>query len=66
MSDVLIVGLACIARGRPADKTCHRLVRQAFAELLAEVLAEMLADGGLVHGLVHEQSGPIDTLEKYQ
>ena len=62
MSDVLIVGLACIAWGRPADKTCHRLVRQAFAELLAEVLAV----GGLVHGLVHEQSGPIDTLEKYQ
>ena len=62
MNDVLIVGLACIARGRPADKTCHRLVRQAFAELLAEVLAV----GGLVHGLVHEQSGPIDTLEKYQ
>ena len=62
MSDVLIVGLACIARGRPADKTCHRLVRQAFAEVLAEVLAV----GGLVHGLVHEQSGPIDTLEKYQ
>ena len=62
MNDVLIVGLACIAWGRPADKTCHRLVRQAFAELLAEVLAV----GGLVHGLVHEQSGPIDTLEKYQ
>ena len=62
MRDVLIVGLACIAWGRPADKTCHRLVRQAFAELLAEVLAV----GGLVHGLVHEQSGPIDTLEKYQ
>lgn len=62
MSDVLIVGLACIPWGRPADKTCHRLVRQAFAELLAEVLAV----GGLVHGLVHEQSGPIDTLEKYQ
>ena len=62
MSDVLIVGLACIPWGRPADKTCHRLVRQAFAELLAEVLAV----GGLVHGLVHEQSGPIDTLEKCQ
>ena len=58
MSDVLIVGLACIPWGRPADKTCHRLVRRAFAE----VLAEMLADGGLVH----EQSGPIDILEKSQ
>jgi hypothetical protein len=62
MRDVLIVGLACIAWGRPADKTCHRWVRQAYAELLAE----MLADGGLVHGLVHEQSGPIDILEKSQ
>ena len=62
MSDVLIVGLACIPWGRPADKTCHRLVRQAFAELLAE----MLAVGGLVHGLVHDLSGPIDILEKCQ
>ena len=62
MLDVLIVGLACIAWVRPADKTCHRWVRQAYAELLAE----MLADGGLVHGRVHEQSGPIDILEKCQ
>ena len=62
MNDALIVGTACIELGRPAGKTCHRLVRQAFAELLAE----MLADGGLVHGLVHEQSGPIDILEKCQ
>ena len=62
MNDALIVGLACIAWGRPADKTCHRLVRRAFAEVLAEVLAV----GGLVHGLVHEQSGPIDILEKSQ
>ena len=62
MNDALIVGTACIELGRPADKTCHRWVRQAYAELLAE----MLADGGLVHGLVHEQSGPIDILEKCQ
>jgi len=60
MNDALIVGLACIGLGRPADKTGHRWVRQAFAEVLA--------DGGLVHGLVHEQSGTqqIDTLEKCQ
>ncbi|NDG40017.1 MAG: hypothetical protein EBY28_11715 [Betaproteobacteria bacterium] len=64
MNDALIVGLACIGLGRPADKTGHRWVRQAFAEVLAEVLA----DGGLVHGLVHEQSGTqqIDILEKCQ
>ena len=58
MNNALIVGLACIAWGRPADKTCHRLVREAHAEVLAV--------GGLVHGLVHDQSGPIDILEKCQ
>ena len=58
MNDPLIVGAARIAWGRPADKTCHRLVCQAFAEVLAV--------GGLVHGLVHDQSGPIDILEKCQ
>ena len=58
MNNALIVGLACIAWGRPADKSCHRLVRRAFAELLAEVLA--------IGGLVHDQSGPIDILEKCQ
>ena len=62
MNDGLIVGTACIGLGRPADKTCHRWVRQAYAEMMAE----LLADGGLVHGLVHEQSGPIDILEKCQ
>ena len=54
MNDPLIVGAARIAWGRPADKTCHRLVREAHAEVLA------------VGGLVHDQSGPIDILEKCQ
>jgi hypothetical protein len=66
MNNALIVGAACIGLGRHAGKTCHRWVRQAYAEMLAE----MLAAGGLVHGPVHglvdEQSGPTDTLEKCQ
>ncbi len=66
MNDALIVGLACIGLGRPADKTCHRWVRQAYAELLAEMLAAGGLFHGLVHGLAHDQSGPIDTLEKCQ
>ena len=54
MNDALIVGLACIALRRPADNTCHRLLRQACAEVLA------------VGGRVHDQSGPTDILEKSQ
>jgi hypothetical protein len=58
MNNALIVGAACIGLGRHAGKTCHRWVRQAYAEMLAEMLA--------AGGLVHEQSVPTDTLEKCQ